>query len=178
MATIQQVVDEWTNRRNNPQNTWNKSYPNMQLVIQYDGLIIGSGVRNGKKEDWASMKLDQHKTSSGAKWENVGNCGDGNNTACYYFSEFDNRIEVGIRIGKVIANGYPSGAQGLLNAMQSNRQMLNANNKYINNWEEDITQYGTVRLKLVIDKTQNQAFICDAMEDLIIITQGSIGVIP
>jgi len=172
MATIIDVVNEWTNRRNKkPLSAWDINNPGMQLVPlkNNSSQIIGSGHNHGVPEDWASMKLSQNASNSGRKWYK-----GGSNTECYYFSEFDNKFEIALRIGSKLANEYASGATALYNLMINLRQTLNAKNTTTYNWTADITPSGTVRIKLEMNKKETDAFICDRMEELIQSTQSAI----
>jgi len=172
MATIIDVVKEWTNRRNKkPSSAWDTKHPGMQIVpLNKNGYqMIGSGERNGALEKWASMKLSQNSSTDGRKWY-----GGGSNTECYYFSEFDDRFEIALRVGSKLANKYVGGATTLYNLVINLRQTLNAKNTTIYNWTADETQFGTIRLKLEMNKNENAAFICDCMEDLIQSTQSAI----
>jgi len=169
MATIIDVVNEWTNRRNKkPLSAWDINHPGMQLVPlkNNSSQIIGSGLRNATLEKWASMKLSQNVSTDGRKWH----CG-GSNTECYYFSEFPNRFEVALRVGSKLANKYVGGATALYNLMITWQQTLNAKNTTTYVWEADITPFGTVRLKLEMNKKETDAFICERMEELIQVTQ-------
>ena len=172
METIKNVVDEWMNRRNKtPKSAWDIKHPGMQIVTLKDdsSQIIGSGHNHGVPEDWASMKLSQNASNSGRKWYK-----GGSNTECYYFSEFDNKFEIALRIGSKLANEYASGATALYNLMINLRQTLNAKNTTTYNWTADKTPSGTVRIKLEMDIDGDIASICDRMEELIQSTQSAI----
>jgi len=173
MTIIQQVVDEWRSRRNNPQIAWNGNHPGMHIVpLINNPLGIDSGIRNGKQEEWASIKLSPNTVTDGRKW-----IGGGSNTACYYFSEFDDRFEVALRVGSKIATKHNVGLQH----MQNFELTLKASDSNYD-WKSDKTQYNTVRLLLKIyanglenvKANLNVAFICDRMEKLIDSTQSAI----
>jgi len=170
MATIRDVVNEWTNRRNKkPLSTWDRNHPGMQIVPIKGSQMIGSGLRNRVLEEWASMKLSQNASTDGRKWFS-----GGSNTECYYFSKFYNRFEVALRVGSKLTNIYAGGATVLYNLMVNLGQTLNAKKTSNYVWIADITQYGTVRLILRMNTKEPAAFICDRMEELIQATQSTI----
>jgi len=153
MTTIQQIVDEWKSR-------FGKDSDMEFVSIDKDKPeeVIDSGTSYEKREKWASIKLSKDTNIDGRKWF-LG----GYNTACYYFSEFANRIEVGIRIGKAIVTRSGAG-EDIFKSMKEIEQ--SDANKY--EWKANKTRYGTLRLiSKITDPNKDKVFICDCMQELI-----------
>jgi hypothetical protein len=125
--TIQSIVAEWQKR-----------HPNTILSVDPNSSqIIGIGDFYGVEESWASMKASKKPYIGGRKWY------DGVDGVCYYFSEFDDRFEIGLRIGSAKASGCAGGAQALLKSFQQ----IN-----LPPFKADKTRYETVRLVAKIPK--------------------------